>query len=79
MRSAIFQLLAAIWGITLFFGGATWVLASVVVVGVAVNKGAETALGFLLEPLILLVIIGVPLLLLLLQWLIRLSNPNPDA
>lgn len=79
MRSAIFQLLAAIWGITLFFGGATWVLASVVVVGIAVNKGMETALEFLFEPLFLLVIVGVPLLLLLLQWFIKLSNPNPDA
>lgn len=79
MRSAFQFILAAIWGITLFFGGATWVLASVVVVGVAVNKGAGTAFEFLFEPLILLVIVGVPLLLLFLQWLMHLvtkSNGN---
>lgn len=79
MRSAIFQLLAAIWGITLFFGGASWVLAAVVVVVAALNSGLAPALEFLFEPLILLVIVGVPFLLLFLQWLMRLvtkSNGN---
>ncbi|MGP5327786.1 hypothetical protein [Vreelandella titanicae] len=60
------QLLAAIWGITLFFGGAYWLFSAAVVV--------FTGLEALSQPFIWLSLVGVPLALAVLQYSMHLAG-----
>lgn len=68
--SAMLQLLAALWGVTLFFGGLCWIIALIAVIFIGTDA--------LAQPFIWLFLIWVPATLALLQYLMAKVNAKKE-